>query len=201
VAVAAMIFISSISGALDDMRNAATLLITLPLSLVSIWLTVNMIKGVFKIYDKHSVSPESVFKWHTDSTRDLIKYIGLNILLGLAFLVFVAPIVLLLISALSGVYGLSNYDIVAGVLIILVGIYVNTRLMFSLYIMLDNNVGVIDSIKASWKMSRGHVLKLLGFYLASIVIMILGLVLLIIPGLLFGGVLIFATTHIYRKLK
>lgn len=201
VAAAAMIFVGSISSAFDKMDNPATVLVTLPLALVSIWLTVNMIKGVFKIYDKHSVTPTSAFKWHSDSLKDGLKYIGLNIILAFCFLVFLVPLAMMLVSALSGTYGLSVYDISAGVLILLVGIYINARLMFAIYIMLDDNVGVIDSIKSSWKMSRGHIIKLLSFYFVSLVLMLIGLLLLIIPGIIFSGVLVFATTHIYRQLK
>lgn len=201
VSVAVFIFSGSISETLNKLDTPATLPITIPLSIISIWLTVNFIKGTLAVYDKQSVRVDKIFTWDKTSVNETLKYFGLSILLAVALFIFFIPLALMLVSALSGTYGLSIYDLIAGLLIIMVGAYVNTRLMFASWIMLDDNVGVIDSIKASWKMSRGHVLKLLGFYLASLVIMILGLVLLIIPGLIFGGVLIFATTHIYRKLK
>lgn len=201
VVMASMLVVSSISNSIEKIDNPATVLVTLPLSLVSIWLTVNMIKGVFRIYDKHSMSPTSAFKWHSDSLRDGLKYIGIGIILGACFLVFLAPLAVLFVSALSGIYGLGVYDFVAAALIILVGIYVNTRLMFAPYVMLDTNTGVFDSIKHSWKMSRGHVVKLLAFYALSALLLILGFIILIIPGLILSGVLVFATTHVYRELK
>lgn len=201
VVMAGMLFVSSISSSVDKIDNPATVLITLPLSLVSVWLTVNMIKGVFKIYDKHSVTPTSAFKWHADSLKDGLKYIGISIILGACFLIFLAPLAMLLVSAISGVYGPGLYDFAAAALVIIVGIYVNTKLMFAPYVMLDTNAGVFDSIKHSWKMSGGHIIKLLAFYALSALLVLLGLILLVIPGLIFSGVLVFATTHIYRNLK
>lgn len=201
VGAIALIFTSSISDNLDKLNNSATLLITIPLFFVSLWLTVNFIKGVLRIYDKHETSPAKMFAWTEKSFNETLKYFGLSILMGIIVGVFAVPIAMLLVSALDGTYGLSWVDMAVGIAIIVAGVYVNSRLMFSSYIMMDDSKGVIDSMKTSWKMTHGNVLKLLGFYFVSILIAAVGYILLIIPGLIFSGIFIFAIADVYRKVK
>ena len=66
--------------------------------------------------------------------------------------------------------------VVGFVCLIVPGLYLAARLMFApLYILENPNVGIGDAISASWKMTEGNVLVLIGLGIISIFIAILGL--------------------------
>ncbi len=79
------------------------------------------------------------------------------------------------------------YLIVAlGLLLLIVpGIYLMARLAYIHYAIVDLNLGVIDSIKYSFKLTEKNALNNLGLFLMSFLILLLGVIALVI-GLIFA---------------
>ncbi len=64
------------------------------------------------------------------------------------------------------------------------GIYVLSRLIFLPYLVMDEGLAPIEAIEASWRMTRGHVPKLLGLGFTTVLLVITGILLLV---LIFGA--------------
>ncbi len=70
--------------------------------------------------------------------------------------------------------------IIGFILLIIPGIIFACKLAFTPYLVVDRKMDVIEAIKASWSMTRGHAWKVFFIGLLSIPIVIVGLVLFII---------------------
>jgi uncharacterized membrane protein len=68
-------------------------------------------------------------------------------------------------------------------LVIVPGIIFACRLAFVPYLVMDKGLDPVAAIEKSWFMTRGHGWRIFFMYLLSIVMVICGLVLLIVPGL------------------
>jgi uncharacterized membrane protein len=68
----------------------------------------------------------------------------------------------------------------AFVALIIPGIYVACRLVFVSYLVMDEELDPVAAVEASWRLTEGHVLKILGLGCLSALIGLLGLLLLII---------------------
>jgi len=105
------------------------------------------------------------------------------------FKVFVANIICILLTVL----GLM--------LLIVPGIIVLLRLSMTTYIIVDKNLGAWESVKKSWKLTKGHSWKLLSLGLISILLAIAGLLpvglglLIVLPLLYIVGAIF------YRKIS
>lgn len=76
---------------------------------------------------------------------------------------------------------LSMLGIFLGVILFIIpGIYLALRWIYGLSVLVDKNLGPIDSLALSWKMTRGKVLPLLKFGLTSFVLIVVGLIALIV---------------------
>lgn len=123
------------------------------------------------------------------SEMQVLRYIVVTILLTLAMILSAIP--LLITLAIFFVIGgsVGNFDFNSGgfiiglILAIAVIAYVNIRLLFALYLVVDEKTGIVDSLKTSWKMTKGKIWEIILFGLAAIVITLLGL-LAIVVGLL-----------------
>ncbi len=62
------------------------------------------------------------------------------------------------------------------IFLVVPGIYIAMRLAFAQWFVFDKGMGVIDAIKASWKLSEGLVFKLFLFYLATFLVALVGLI-------------------------
>lgn len=72
---------------------------------------------------------------------------------------------------------LSIIVMIGTVFLIIPGIYLALRLQYCLPCIVEENTGVIDSLKKSWNITQGHVLKLLLLALTMIGISLIGLIL------------------------
>jgi hypothetical protein len=90
---------------------------------------------------------------------------------------------------------------VAGLVVIMVPVvYVALRLMFVFMLIMDQNMGAIESIKQSWALTNGHVLNLFIIGLLAVAATLVGLLLLVvgvIPAAAFVWGMMGAT---YRKI-
>jgi hypothetical protein len=68
-------------------------------------------------------------------------------------------------------------------LLIVPGIIFACRLSFVTYLVMDKGLDPVAAIEKSWFMTRGHGWRIFGMYLLALVLILLGFVLLIVPGL------------------
>ena len=137
----------------------------------------------------------------------LIPYVIATILYLVALLLAASPGLLLLVTAISKNQdnisnALGTFPAVIGCIIMIVpAIYLSVRLQFYEYFLIDEECGVIDSIKKSSQISKGYVLEL--FVLGAILSLII--LISIIPmgvGIIFSIPLSMVTLCcIYLQLK
>ena len=98
------------------------------------------------------------------SLKKLLPYIGLVIVLGIISFIWVP------------------------LLGIIIAIAVMPKLMFSVMILLHENKGVVDSIKASWKRTNGYWLPIFGYTILTVILMaIVSIVIIAVLGFIPGG--------------
>ena len=189
---------------LGDIK-AQSILFTIAAYLFQMGLNLGMLRISLNIINNKEVNFSQLF----GSFDVLIPYILATIVLITILLIAASPgIILLLVSVSADWDSMSNLEapddwsvIIPIILIIIPAVYISVRLQFYNYFLLDEESGIIESIKRSADISKGYVgeLFLLGAIL-SIIILIS-----IIPlglGLIFSIPLsIMATSYVYLKLK
>ena len=110
--------------------------------------------------------------WHP---RPFWKYLGASILLVLAVAV-------------------------GFVLLIVPGIILGLMFMFTTFVVIERELGPIDAMSASHRLTRGHKWQLLGFVLLLLLINVLGLLALVVGLLVSIPVSTLAFVHAYRVL-
>ncbi len=79
-----------------------------------------------------------------------------------------------------GAYVLSGLSVLAGfVALILPGIYIAIRLQFVLFAVVEGN-SALEALQKSWNITRGHVLRLLGFGLVGMLLNLTGVLALFV---------------------
>jgi len=99
-------------------------------------------------------------------------------------------------SFLTGIIVFAGF-----ILLIIPGIYLAIRLQFSTYLIVDKKLGIMDSIKTSWRITRGHTWNLFLFGLLLLLLNILGAIALIIGLIVTIPTTGIATAHVYKKLS
>lgn len=91
--------------------------------------------------------------------------------------------------------------IIGGLLLFVIpGFYFAVKYSLFFYAFVDKELGIIDSLKYSARLTKGVKFKLLGFYMFCGILMLVGLLAFIV-GAFFAGILIMlATAHIYEQL-
>lgn len=99
------------------------------------------------------------------------------------------------------VYMAVNLATIAGLFFLIIpAIYVVVTYSFALYLLIDRNLGIQESLIESARISRGHKIQLLKFWLALVCINIVGAALFLV-GLLFSlPVSFLAIIYVYREL-
>jgi len=111
--------------------------------------------------------------WHP---KPFWKYLGASILLGLAV-------------------GIGL------VLLIMPGVIFGLMFMFSTFLVIDRELGPIEALKESNRITHGHKWRLLGFSVVLVLINLLGLIALVVGLLVTIPVSSLAFTHAYRALS
>lgn len=97
---------------------------------------------------------------------------------------------------------LTGIIVVVGlVLLIVPGIIAALALLFATYLVIDKNLGPIDAIKESVRITKGHRWQLFLLALALVGINILGALALMVGLLVTVPVSLLAVAHAYRKLS
>ncbi len=86
------------------------------------------------------------------------------------------------------------------ILLIIPGIYFGIRFCFYHYFIVDKKVGVIESLKRSWRITEGSVWNLFLFNLLLVIINLLGVLCLLVGLFATIPVTMMATAFVYRKL-
>jgi len=96
---------------------------------------------------------------------------------------------------------LEGLIVVGGfILLIIPGIFFALRLQYTSYLIVDKNLGPVEAVKASWKITRGNAWNLFFFGILLFLINILGFLCLIIGLFVTVPLSMLATTFVYRKL-
>ncbi len=90
--------------------------------------------------------------------------------------------------------------VVGFILLLIPGVYWGARLQFYGWTIIDRRTGPFVSIQDSWEISRGAVLKLIGFWFVLAGINILGFLALGVGLLVTVPLSLVATAHVYRQL-
>lgn len=99
-------------------------------------------------------------------------------------------------SFLTGIIVFAGF-----ILLIIPGIYFAIRLQFSTYLVVDKKLGIMDSIKTSWRITKGHTWNLFLFGLLLFLLNILGIVALVIGLIVTLPTTGIATAYVYKKLS
>lgn len=102
----------------------------------------------------------------------------------------------LAVSVMGGLFVILGF-----ILLVIPGIIFMLMIMFSAYILIDQDRGPWTSLKESARITKGHRWKLLGFVLALLGINILGFLALVIGLLVTVPVSWLATVKVYRTLQ
>jgi uncharacterized membrane protein len=86
------------------------------------------------------------------------------------------------------------------ILLIIPGIFFALRLQFTCYLIVDKNLGPVEAVKTSWKITKGNAWNLFFLGILLGLINILGLLCLIVGLFVTVPLTMLATTFVYRKL-
>jgi uncharacterized membrane protein len=96
---------------------------------------------------------------------------------------------------------LEGLIVVGGfILLIIPGIFFALRLQYTGYLVVDKNMGPVEAVKTSWKITRGNAWNLFFFGILLFLVNILGVLCLLIGLFVTVPLSMLATTFVYRKL-
>jgi uncharacterized membrane protein len=111
-------------------------------------------------------------------------------------IVYYKPIVKYVLASIAG--GVIVF--VGFILLIIPGIILAVRLQYATYLIVDKNLGPIEALKTSWKLTRGNTWNLFFFGILLGLINILGVLCLVVGLFVTVPLGMVATTFVYRKL-
>jgi hypothetical protein len=141
-------------------------------------------------------NPESVefsALWHP---HPFWKYLGLTILFALIFVAIV-----LLGLALVAVLGLETGIAIGIPLLLILGVIVSLTFFFSTFLVIDRELGPIQALQESHRITRGYKWDLFLLSLLLMLINLAGLLALVAGILVSAPVSLLALTHAYRVLS
>ena len=139
------------------------------------------------------------------------KFVFSNILVALIVVVpsmlILGALRLLVVGSVVSLAALPTFGplslILLGVLILLlifVLIYFGTRFMFATYYVVDQKLGPVESIRASWRTTRGVVWKLVGLIFVLAFINMIGVLAFVVGVLVTIPISLVASAYVYRSL-
>lgn len=164
--------VTGILSSLVEQQVFANLIVSIASTALSILVQIGMIKILLDLYDGKKLDFTQLYSMYPLALR----YLGASILYGLMVVVGI-------------------------VLLIVPGIYLAIKYQFYSFLIIDKNMGIMDSFKKSGEMTKGNMMNLFFLGLILVVINIIG-------ALLFGiGLLVtiptstMAMVYVYRKLS
>jgi len=114
----------------------------------------------------------------------------------LSQLFYYKPIVRYILASL-----INGIIVFVGLLLLIIpGIILAVRLQYATYLIIDKNLGPIEAIKTSWRITRGNTWNLFFFGIILGLINILGILCLLVGLFITVPLGMVATTFVYRKL-
>ena len=189
---------------LGDIK-AQSILFTIAAYLFQMGLNLGMLRITLNIINNKEVNFSQLF----GSFDVLIPFVLATIVFIAILLTAASPGIILLLASvsadwdsMSNLEAIDNWSVIIPIILIIIpAVYISVRLQFYNYFLLDEETGIIESIKRSAEISKGYVGEL---FLLGAVLSIIILVSIIPLGL---GLLIsiplstMATSYVYLKLK
>ncbi len=199
------------------------LIVEIVFPVASLLLAAGLLKVILQVHDGKNLDVDAAIK----ELFINYKYIGIQVLavilvcfifVGL-WLMFFAVLGLTLLAPYlnlnaQSLFGVSNFisglgdnhwvfaELIGISLIFLAAaIYLLTRISFYMFLIVDKNLGPVESIKKSFEITSGNFWKLIGLYLVSLGVIILGLLCCCIGVLAAIPICMVAYAHVYRKLS
>lgn len=147
------------------------IIISIATTIFRIIFDIGLINIALKINDKQKVEVEDLYSKYNLILKYLIASILYGLMVGLGLILLIIP-----------------------------GIYLALRFQFFSYLIIDKNLGPIEALKQSSKMTRGVKLQLLLFGIVSGLINMVGVLALIVGLILTLPTTAIAQAHVYRKL-
>ncbi len=154
-------FALSSASSIADEKSTAYMSISLITSLASLWFQASMVMAFLSGIRAKRVSINDALQ--TGGTF-FVKFLLQSLLMGLI-------------------------AIVSFLLLIVPAFIILPRLALAQYYLLDKNMGVVDSLKASWEATRGHVGKVWGIFGVNILIGLLFITFIGIPFAAYFGLM------------
>lgn len=140
------------------------------------------------------------------SLSQVLRFVGVNILIGLIMLALVIPIVgVAILLGITSFAGEMDNSVIAFAAILVAAVifivYVSIRLSFAKYVVLDGATGVVDALKQSWSITSGHIWTIVKLGLLSAFVILLGALALIIGLFIAVPIIALAYTYLYVELS
>ncbi len=190
---------------------------------ISMLLTAGMLKVVLQVHDGKKLELQDAVRELFVNHKYLVNLVLASILTGLIFLglalAFFAVLVLTMLAPylslnVQTAFGLKDFFVglphnpsvlaeFIGISLVFLAVYIYllTRISFYMYLVVDKDLGPVESIKKSFEMTTENFWKLIGFQLGSFGVMILGLLCCCIGIFAAIPVCWVARAQIYRKLS
>jgi uncharacterized membrane protein len=188
-------FVFSYFGGEKSPLGSGAILISIISLFVSIFISASIYKTMLMIYSNEKVSlSKNIF---TTTRKETWKFFKVAFCVGLFYLpiFFTFPLIITLF------FGGASISIMIILLLVLVYIlFISIIFGYALYISLDTSYKVIETVKYSFKITKGNVGKIFAFMIASGFVILLGLICLGIGLLVAIPVVSLAQVYVYKKL-
>ena len=152
--------------------TAGTIIISVVIILLSVIFSLGYMRNIFQTLDDE----EPRFSAYGEQAKNVVIYFLASFIMG--FIVFIGCL-----------------------LFIIPGIYLAIRLQFVLASIVEENTGIIDSLRRSWEITKGQTLPLFFLALTMIGIILLGIILLGV-GIFVAVPLVYTMYgYVFRKLN
>lgn len=165
------------------------------LLLASMYVSVGIYKVCLNIYDDQveDLSFAAIFR----QGRYYVPVLIYTILSVFIIAVLILPIVIITALAVA----LEKFAFLAALPFLIVpAIYVFLRLQFAQLLIIDRDMDPMRAISLSWKATKGHVMQIFLFALASALVMLAGILALVVGYIVAFPVVLVATISVYRQL-
>jgi hypothetical protein len=188
-----------------DSDNILMILIGAAAYIIGVLATIGYMKISLGVIDGKKPKIEDLFKNTLKEGRLFVKYILAGLLIGLmaAIPLVIIGIILFasgMITTLASSDTMSGVVILVGLIAIILLVAFLIRFIFVTYLIVDKRVKFWDTFKVSSQMTKGHRSKIVYFFLAMLVLNLLGLIALVVGLLVTMAISQLATAYVYRKL-
>ncbi len=145
------------------------------------------------------------------SPKLVLNFLALTVIYIAAICIFVMPFIAAFMLTVNTAMTNGGFSAVPSKLIVVIlttlvlllpGIYVSVRFKFYPYVLLENeHLNIVDVIKHTEKLTRGHFWQLFIFFIMLAVLNILGALAFMVGLFLTIPVSVLAVAHVYRKLQ